>query len=69
MALRGTDSSPAAHPNKKERQFMMGYVKSMFAKTSPEDLRAYLQFQRRGSQAQAKKGKGSFKRKSRANQF
>lgn len=48
---------------------MMGYVKSMFAKTSPEDLRAYLQFQRRGSQVQAKKGKGSFKRKAKTNQF
>lgn len=48
---------------------MMGYVKSMFAKTSPEDLRAYLQFQRRGSQVQAKKGKDSFKRKAKTNQF
>lgn len=43
---------------------MMAYSKSMFARTSPEDLRAYLQFQRRGSQVQAKKGKGSFKRRS-----
>ena len=42
---------------------MMEYSKSMFARTSPEDLRAYLQFQRRSSQVQPKKGKGSFKRK------
>ena len=33
-------------------------------KKSPEELEAYLQFQRRGSKVESKKGKGSYKRKS-----
>lgn len=32
-------------------------------KKSPEELEQYLQFKRRGFQVEAKKGKGSFKRK------
>ena len=38
-------------------------IKSMFAKTTPEDLQMYLQFRRRGFKVPAKKGKGSFTRK------
>ena len=38
-------------------------------KKNPEELEAYLQFQRRGSIVESKKGKGSYKRKSKhANQ-
>lgn len=33
-------------------------------KKNPEELEAYLQFQRRGSRVENKKGKGSYKRKS-----
>ena len=33
-------------------------------KKSPEELEAYLQFQRRGFHVENKKGKGSYKRKS-----
>ena len=36
--------------------------KKMFKK-SPEELQEYMMFKRRGSKVQAKKGKGSFKRK------
>ena len=36
--------------------------KRMFKK-SPEELQEYMQFKRRGSSVQAKKGKGSYKRK------
>jgi stalled ribosome alternative rescue factor ArfA len=32
-------------------------------KKSPEELEAYLQFQRRGSRVESKKGKGSYNRK------
>ena len=32
-------------------------------KKNPEELEAYLQFQRRGSMVESKKGKGSYKRK------
>ena len=32
-------------------------------KKSPEELQEYLQFQRRGSKVESKKGKGSYKRK------
>ena len=32
-------------------------------KKSPEELEAYLQFQRRGSKVESKKGKGSYNRK------
>ena len=32
-------------------------------KKSPKELEAYLQFQRRGSRVENKKGKGSYKRK------
>ena len=32
-------------------------------KKSPEELQEYLQFQRRGSKVASKKGKGSYKRK------
>lgn len=33
-------------------------------KKSPEELQEYLYFQRRGSKVEPRKGKGSFKRKS-----
>ena len=33
-------------------------------KKSPEELQQYMMFKRRGSKVEAKKGKGSFKRKS-----
>lgn len=32
-------------------------------KKSPEELETYLQFQRRGTRIESKKGKGSYKRK------
>lgn len=38
------------------------FNRSMFKK-SPEELKAYLQFKRRGSKVEAKKGKGSYSRK------
>ena len=33
-------------------------------KKSPEELQQYMMFKRRGSKVESKKGKGSFKRKS-----
>ena len=33
-------------------------------KKSPEELQQYMMFKRRGSRVESKKGKGSFKRKS-----
>ena len=33
-------------------------------KKSPEELQEYLKFKRRGSKVQAKKGKGTYRRKS-----
>ena len=38
-----------------------------FMKKSNEELQDFLQFQRRGSKVEPKKGKGSYKRKSKHN--
>lgn len=45
-----------------EEKVDVGFVKAVNKKTGDE-LQEYLQFQRRGSAVQPKKGKGSFKRK------
>ena len=38
-------------------------IDNAYFKKSSEELQEYLQFQRRGSKVRAKKGKGSYKRK------
>jgi hypothetical protein len=47
-----------------ERKMSKEKFDKRILKKSPEELQQYMMFKRRGSKVEAKKGKGSFKRKS-----